>query len=325
MGRWVIIATERARRPGNFVDRKRNIFTESKDSGFIDNRSVDIYTVKEAAGGGWKVRVVPSGTPLLTTHKQLVHRGHGMYDVLSGYGVHEIVIDTPDPIMNMADLDADQIRLVLETWVTRFNALKEDPHLLYAFAFKNYGDPAQESMGHAYSQIVASPVIPLHIEEKLTEAQHYYDYHERCLYADIVKQETAERRRVITESDHFLALIPFASRFVFEVWIVPKKMHYDFCEGVKGLEKDLARILRDILQRFKIGLGDPPYTFVVNSSPFQRRQSYLTKWKDLSEAYCWHIELTPRLTRVAGFEKGTGFYICSIPPEDMAEYLRNAK
>ena len=150
MGRWVIIATERARRPGNFVDRKRNIFTESKDSKFFDNQNADIYTVKgsaQGASGDWKVRVVPSGSPLLTTHKQLVHRGHGMYDVLSGYGVHEIVIDSPAPVMNMADLDADQIRLVIDTYVSRINAIKEDPHLLYAFAFKNFGDLPHKRSG----------------------------------------------------------------------------------------------------------------------------------------------------------------------------------
>ena len=130
---------------------------------------------------------------------------------------------------------------------------------------------------------------------------------------------------MIVENDHFIAITPFAARFLFEVWIIPKKHSCDFAKGILGIEKDLAAILKDMLTRVKVGLNDPAYNYVIHTAPFRREEELKKQYKTIVEDYHWHIELMPRLTRVAGFEKGTGFYICAVPPEKMAEFLREVQ
>ncbi len=323
IGRWVIIATERARRPGNFVDSEANAFTQNGACPFCHNQDPEIYAIR--TNGDWKVRIVPSGTPFVKITDQLVRKGKGPYYITNDYGVHEIVIETPEHIANMADLSVEQIELVLRAYVVRFNELEKNPNLQYVLAFKNYGLAAgSRPIGHSRSQIIATSVNPLRIKEKLTGAKKYYSYHERCIYCDIIDQELKSRKRIVAETEHFLALTPFAPRFPFELWIIPKKHHCDFAKGVVGAEHDLAKVLQDVLLRLKIGVDDPAYNYVIQTAPFHRETRW-DRWRTIEEDYHWHIEVMPRLTRAAGFEKGTGFYICAIPPEETAEFLREVK
>ena len=252
VGRWVIIATERARRPGTLIAQQDNTFDSSQPCQFCENHEPEIYVVKNESHSGqepsWKVRVVGSGTPLLKMDQQFRRRGHGLYDVVNNYGVHEVVVETPRHIANMADLSVEQIRLVLEAYVARFNALEKDRNFQYVLAYKNYGWAAgSRRIGHSRSQIIATPVNPLRVKEKLTGAKHYFDYHDRCLYCDLVRQEREMQKRVVVETEHFLAVTPFAPRFSFEIWIIPKKHHCDFAKGVIGQQEDLAGALKEIL------------------------------------------------------------------------------
>lgn len=338
LGRWVIIATERARRPGNFIDLQKNIFDSNeaeqgsapnKDCPFCHNQDPRIYVVKDKKSGkrqdSWKVLVVPSGTPVLKTNGKFSQKEHGLYAEINGYGTNEVVIETPDHIANTADLDVKQIRLVLETYAARFNALKKDTHLRYVLVYKNYGYSAGgRRIGHSRSQIIASSVTPLSVEEKLTGAKQYFHSHERCLYCDLIRQEREARKRVISESEHFIAITPFAPRFPFEILILPKQHHCDFAQGILGQEDDLARMLKETLLRIKVGIEDPAYNYIIQTAPFRRAEDDY-EWQTVEEDYHWHIEIRPRITRVAGFEKGTGFYICAIPPEDTAEFLREVE
>ena len=325
VGRWVIIATERARRPGNFVDPYRSSSNEIKDSFLNDhnNNVKEVYAMKN--GSSWLVKVLRIDKPLLSADIELKSRRQGLYEVLSGYGFHEIVIESSENISSMADLSLTQIENVLKTYVARLNEIGKDPKVQFAYIYKSYDGKVLAKSTPSYSQIVASPVIPLHIRQKLSGAKKFYEFHERCIYDDLIKQELVDRTRVINETEHFVALTPFASRFPFEVNIFPKVTLCDFPTGIKGKEADLARVLKDILLRFKIGLDDPAYTMVINSSPFMLNDAQLSKWRSIEDDYCWHIEITPRLTHVAGFEKGTDFYICSIPPENTAEYLKEVE
>ncbi len=327
VGRWVIIATERARRPGTFVDPQANIFDPQIKCPFCDdNHKKIIFSIKNekmrASQRDWLIRVVPNLNSILKIEESFNRRGNGLYDVFSGYGAHEVVIETSEHIANMADLDLEQIRLVIETYKARFKDLEKDPNLQCVLAYKNYGWAAgARRIGHSRSQIMASPVNPLLVQEKLIGAKRYFDYHERCIYCDVIEQERKLGTRIVVETEHFIALAPFAARFPFELWMLPKKHHCDFADGIVGLEADLAKILKDILLRFKIGLDDPAYNYVLQTAPF-RREEDRGRFKTIREDYHWHMELMPRLTRVAGFEKGTGFYICPIPPEQAAEFLR---
>lgn len=328
IGRWVIIATERARRPGNIIDSGRGGLAPSGlPCRFCGPEAAPLYIARRddsAAGAGeWDVCVIPDGEFPQSADAAFPRHKRGLYGVIEGIGPNEIIIETPRHVANMADLDIGQIRLVLETYAARINEFQKNEHIQYVLAYKSYRwSPGAEETSHSRSHIMAAPVRPLHVKEKLIGAKEYFCANNRCVYCDFIRQERDHKERVILETENFLAVTPFAARFLFEVWILPKKHHCDFAQGVSGLEQDLAVILRAMLVKFKKGLEDPAYNFTIQTAPFQRHYHAGKKWRTLREDYHWHIELVPRLTRMAGFEKGTDFYIGSIPPEETAAYLR---
>jgi len=313
IGRWVIIASERARRPGNFIDTSDNeIEDEETECSFCNNQQEVIYTASD------DVCVVSAGDSISEPQKKFHRTKQGLYDVIDGLGVHEIVIETAEHLANMADLDTNRIRLIFQTYAARMRALQEHDQIQYTAVYKNYGPTAGgRKIAHTRSHIVATPVLPLRVKEKLIGAKKYFDTNHRCIYCDLIRQEVKSGERIVYETEHFIAVIPFAAQFLFEIWIFPKEHHCDFHQGVKDKEKDLAAMMKILLQKFQKDLDNPAYNFVIQTAP-----SLSKKWETIEQDYHWHIELMPRLTRMAGFEKGTGFSICAIPPEAMAEYLR---
>jgi UDPglucose--hexose-1-phosphate uridylyltransferase len=171
--------------------------------------------------------------------------------------------------------------------------------------------------------LIATPVNPKRVKEELAGSRHYYENHERCIFCDLIKQELDSKERLILDIDGFIAIAPFAARFPFEVWILPKKHSADFVNLEPEQRLDLARVIKTILARMKKGLGDPSYNYVIHTAPLRRPKAGY--WKSIDSDYHWHIEITPRLTRVAGFEWGTGFYICPLPPENAAQFLREVQ
>jgi len=320
IGRWVIIASERARRPGNFIDTSDIELEDDKtECAFCNNRRKPIVPGSPSE----EVTVVRSRDAVLDGSAEFQRAKRGLYDVINGFGAHEIVIESREHVANIADLPLDQMASVFETYAIRMRHLEKDGRFQYVLAYKNYGPTAgSRKIGHSRSHIVATPVQPLRVKEKLIGAKKYFDARKSCIYCDLIRQEIEARDRIVCETERFVALIPFAARFLFETWILPKDHHCDFHNGIKGNEKDLALILKMYLQKLQTGVDDPAYNFVIQTAPFHAADPNAAKWKTLQQDYHWHIELMPRLTRVAGFEKGTGFYICAIPPEDMAEYLR---
>ncbi len=272
------------------------------------------------------VHIVSSEVYGSKQRKGLHRTKRGLYDVINGLGAHEIVIETSEHLTNMADLNVDQIQLVFEAYSARMQELEKNAQFRYVLAYKNYGPTAGgRKSAHTCSHIVATPVRPLRVKEKLIGAKNYFDINNRCVYCDIVAQELQSRERIIYETEHFLAVTPFAARLLFETWILPKVHHCDFPKGIVGKEGDLAVMMKILLKKLQVGLDDPAYNFVVQTAPFARGSLGERKWESIEKDYHWHIELMPRLTRVAGFEKGTGFYICAIPPENMAQYLREVE
>jgi len=329
VGRWVIIATERARRPGTFLNPTDH-GVEDENCPFCvsghTSETKEVYALREEGlnvnGADWKVCVLESGTPTLKEGEASNRETSGLYTRAHGHGAHEVVVETPEHIGNMADLSCEQIRLVIDTYRQRINEFEKDSDFKYVIPYKNYGWASGcRRINHSRSQIIAMPVHPLRVKEKLVGAKNYFDEHQSCLFCDLIAQEKKDGTRIVSQNDHFIAMAPFEARFPFELWILPKDHHCEFAKGVVGHEDDLAKMLKDILSRLKIGLDDPAYNYVIHSAPFQKNPSE-TKWRTIEQDYHWHIEVMPRLTRVAGFEKGTGFYICPIPPEEAAEYLR---
>jgi UDPglucose--hexose-1-phosphate uridylyltransferase len=327
IGRWVIIATERAKRPDQFGSQaaegpaeKPCPFCEGKES----ETPPEIYAIRPAHtrpnSPGWEARVIPSRAPFLKIEGDLERHGRGLYDLMNGIGAHEVVVETNQHIANMADLSEEQIAKVIYVYIQRILDLEKDSRFKYALVFKNYGWIAGGGrVKHSRSQLIATPVNPKRVKEELVGARHYYDYHERCIFCDLIKQELQSKERLILDIDGFIAITPFAARFPFEVWILPKKHTCDFVSLDAKMRQDLSRIMKKVLSKLKKGLNDPPYNYILHTAPFRRQK--IGYWKSIDYDYHWHIEIMPRLTRVAGFEWGTGFYICPLPPEDAAKFL----
>jgi len=226
-------------------------------------------------------------------------------------GDHEVVIETPRHNAKLSDLQVEEMENILWAYRERIRDMKTDSRFRYAMVFKNYGTAAGASLEHSHSQLIALPIVPKRVFEEMEGARNYYNYRDRCIFCDIIRQEIREEIRIIEENGEIIALAPFASRFPFETWILPKDHRPSFEE--MGDYKALAQILLSILNRMDRILDNPPYNFVIHTSHF--RESY-------NEYYHWHLEIMPKLTKVAGFEWGTGFYINPTLPEDAAKSFR---
>ncbi len=321
-GRWVIIATERSRRPSDFAPEERRSI-----GGFCplcegneDRTPPEVLAFRENGtppnSPGWLLRVVPNKFPALRIEGNLNREGDGIYDKMNGIGAHEVVVETPYHHETLATLPLKAVENVLWAYRERIIDLRRDERLRYVMVFKNYGSAAGASLEHSHSQIIALPIIPTRVREEIEGSKNYFQYKDRCVFCDVIRQELRQKTRVITENSGFVSLSPFASRFPFETWILPKvhQPSYECSEG--DLYRQAAEILSDTLRRLKQVLDDPPYNYILHtsSSPDQDR-----------DYYHWHIEIMPKLTKVAGFEWGTGFYINPTPPEEAAEYLREAR
>ena len=324
VGRWVIISTERSRRPGHFTPESPgpggngfSPFAEGREDMTPPEVWTDRPAGKPANSPGWTVRVVPNKFPALEIEGSLDRRGEGMYDKMNGVGAHEVVIETPDPEQQFADLPVEQIQKVLIAWRERMCDLKNDPRLRYVLVFKNHGAGAGASLEHSHSQIIATPIIPRMVQEELDGARRYFELKERPVFSDIIDQETGEAqgRRVVSQTSRYIALAPFAPRFPFETWVLPVQRRAAFHTiDDDGEMLEIAGILKDTLARLNAALDSPPYNLVLHTAPLAEPEH---------PYYHWHIEIMPKLTRVAGFEIGSGFYINPTPPEDAARFLRD--
>ncbi|MCM8774440.1 MAG: galactose-1-phosphate uridylyltransferase [Candidatus Omnitrophica bacterium] len=322
VGRWVIIATERAKRPKDFkvVDSSPPETECHFCRGNEKFTPPEIFSIKDEQGN-WRVRVIPSKRPFLDMENHFWKKGKGPYDLMHGMGRHEVVVETPEHIGNMADLEVSYIRDVFYTYCVRMREIEHNEHIKYVLAFKNYGwDAGGGRIKHSRSQLIATPVNLKRVKEELQGAKFYFNYHERCIFCDMINQELQQKERLVLEKDGFVAIVPFAPRFPFEVWILPKKHTSAFCRIGEQELYPLANIVKTILYRIKKLLNDPPYNYVLHTAPFKR--PHAGYWSTIEEDYHWHIEITPRLTEVAGFEWGTGFYICPSLPEESANFLR---
>lgn len=322
VGRWVIISTERSRRPTSYEPApvpKSPSFCPFCP-GHEDKTPPEVYTFRPGGGApnspGWKVRVVPNKFPALQIEGTLDRRGEGLYDKMNGVGAHEVVIECPEHDLCLHELPVDHIAQILAAYRERVLDLHRDRRFRYVLIFKNQGSGAGATIEHGHTQMIATPIIPRLVQEELEGSRRYFELKERCVFCDIIQQETAENdgRRVVTMNERFVALEPFAPRFPFETWILPRRHDAAF-QSVEdpGEFRDFAAILKDVLWRLDKALNRPPYNFVIHTSPVSDG--------DL-EYYHWHLEIMPKLSRVAGFEIGSGFYINPTPPEDAAQYLR---
>jgi UDPglucose--hexose-1-phosphate uridylyltransferase len=321
-GRWVIISTERSRRPSDFAPEERRPI-----GGFCplcegneDRTPPEVLAFRDNGASpnspGWSLRVVPNKFPALRIEGELDREGEGIYDKMNGIGAHEVVIETPQHSETLSTLPLKDVEKVLWAYRERMIDLRRDQRLRHVLVFKNYGSAAGASLEHSHSQIIALPIVPTRVREEIEGSKNYFLYKDRCVYCDIIRQELRQRSRVIAENSGFVSITPFASRFPFETWILPKthQPSYELMEG--SFYGQAAEILSDTLRRLRQVLDDPPYNYIIHTSSYPEQDR---------DYYHWHIEIMPKLTKVAGFEWGTGFYINPTPPEEAAEYLREAR
>jgi len=321
VGRWVIIATDRAGRPSDFATEP--VRPRGGPCPFCpghEGRTPPEITAARPPEGvrdgpGWSLRVVPNKFPALRIEGDLEPTGEGLYDRMNGVGAHEVVIESSDHEASLATLSVDAVADVFLTFRDRILDLKKDPRFEYVLVFKNHGEAAGASLEHPHSQLIATPIIPIMVSEELKGSHEYWQRKERCVWCDVVRQERRDRRRVILETPGFVALAPFAPRFPFETWILPVRHRSAFEEsGVEDL-RELAEMIGRFVRGMNHALNSPPYNFMLHTAPL--RDGAL-------DHFHWHLEVIPKLTRVAGYEWGSGFFINPLPPEDAAEALRAA-
>ena len=321
-GRWVIIATERAKRPSDFVRDKVQI----RGAGFCPfcngNEAktppeIIAYRSDGSArnGPGWSLRVVPNKFPALGIEGSLNRQGEGLYDKMSGIGAHEVIIETPDHAKTLAMLTPRQIEDVLWAYRDRILDLKKDRRFKYIMIFKNHGEAAGASLEHTHSQLIALPVVPKRVLEETDGSREYFHFKERCIFCDIIRQESESGIRVIADTPAFIAIAPFAPRFPFEIWIIPRVHQSAFEDSQKQEFEQLAVMMKDMLMRLDKVLDFPAYNYIIHTSPIPESPN---------DHYHWHVEIMPKLTKIAGFEWGTGFHINPTPPEESAKFLREA-
>jgi len=316
LGRWVIISAERAKRPSDFAPSPEP-GPGGKSCPFCPGNEAMTppEVMRIPSQGRWQVRVVPNRFPALVTEGEPERQGCGIYDRMNGIGAHEVIIETPDHARRLTDLEPGEIEAVLHSFRERALDLHRDPRIRYIMVFKNEGASAGASLAHSHSQLIATPIIPVLVKEELAGARRYFDFRGRCIYCDMVRQELEESSRLVATGDRFVAFVPFAPRFPFETWLVARD-HFATWQSLDDSRlADLARILKEVLERLGRALGRPDYNFVLHTAPSGAGES---------EHYHFHLELLPKLSRIAGFEVGTGFYINPVAPEDSARYLREA-
>ena len=320
VGRWVIMDTDHPFKPEEYEHeqyiQKGGLCpfcygNESMTPPEIDSMR-DMHTQPNTSG--WQVRVVPNKFPALQVEGDIDRRALGIYDLSNGVGAHEILIETPYHSKDLSDLLNEEVEKIISMYCRRIMDLEKDKRFKYIMLFRNYGPAAGASLEHPHTQLIALPMVPKNVMEELKGASEYFEYRERCIFCDIIRQETQEKERIIMENKFFLSFFPFVSRFPFEIWIVPKKHNGHFAHMPGEELPAFSLILKDTITKIKKVFPNLSYNYIIHTSPVNGDGD--------NESYHWHVELMPKLMRVAGFEWGTGFYLVPTPPELAAQYLR---
>jgi UDPglucose--hexose-1-phosphate uridylyltransferase len=329
---WVIIASERARRPSEF-----EVSVQQQPAEFCpfcacneDKTPPEILAIRDGFSApnspGWLVRVVPNKYPALRIEGGTDKSAEGMYDRMNGIGAHEIIIETPEHNSQFADQPVPHLAKVFRAYRDRVRDLMRDTRFVYVAVFRNYGESAGATLSHPHSQLIAMPIIPHVIETELMSAPDHYRHRGRGLFCDIIRQGRGAGTRVGVENKDFVVFTPYASRSPFELFLAPVEHQHDFCDITDEGIDVLAATVSDTFKRLRSALNDPPFNFVLHLAPnFRNKTVWIERFPTLVDGYHWHMEIIPRMTKSAGFEWGTGFHINPTPPELAADYLRRAK
>ncbi len=322
--RWVIVLSE-SKKPEEYVISRDE--QKKSDCVFCAGREketppeiMSIRDNNQPNTPGWSVRVIPEINPLLQVEGSLERKGMGMYDKMNSIGASELVIESPEHNKTPEEMGVEQITKIISVYKSRILDLEKDSRLRQIIVFKNSGRKAGAISSHSHSQIVATPVIPKNIKEELDIAKNYYAYKERCLFCDIIREELRSGQRVILETKNFVAFCPYAPRFPFQFWIIPKRHNCEFQDINEEEITDLSSVMLITFKNMFKTFQNSPYNYIIHTAP--NRVPRQNHWHTLGDDYHWHIEVIPRITSVSGFEWGTGLYVIPTSPESAAKFLR---
>jgi UDPglucose--hexose-1-phosphate uridylyltransferase len=331
LDRWVVIATERQRRPTDLIKPQASAsnllvcplcagnenMTPPASMLYLEHNNKIIKSQDPATGNwrpnNWRVRCIPNLYPAFTAPKG--PRDEEKIFLSDSFGLavghHEVIVESPNHHEGPTNAQLAQIELVVKAYIDRLRELSSKPYVKYVSIFRNQGIEAGASLSHAHSQVIAMPMVPSTIQEELSASKDYFDAHSKCIYCDIIQRES-KSPRLIYENAMFIVLAPFASVNPSEFWILPKKHARSPLKLSITEITAFAQTLKVSLQALKDLVNDPPYNYGFHLS---------LNTKD-DESYHWHLEVYPKLNIWAGFEKSTGIYINTVPPELAAESLK---
>lgn len=317
---WVVIATERAKRPEDFKKEKvmKEIPSFDEKCPFChgNEQSTPGETFRISNGKDWKVRVVPNKFAALNLEGERIRKIDGIKRSMTGVGIHDVVIETPVHNLTTALLSTDEIKNIIESYKARYLQILKDKRIEMVIIFKNHGESAGTSLIHPHSQIIGTPVVPSQVRYRMDVAMDYFDDTGECIFCKIMNDELKEKERIVLETNHFVAFVPYAALSPFHTWIFPKRHMSSFIEINESETNDLAYMLKTILGKFYYGLNNPDFNYCIRSSPTDEHEV---------EYYHWYLTVVPRLVRTAGFELGSGMYINVTLPEENAEFLRKVE
>lgn len=319
---WVIIASERAKRPNAYAEPEQRPLTEDREEYDINcpfcpgNEELDLEVERFPLEGPWQTRVVRNKFPALSHDEGLpvpVRTNKGIERRIDGVGYHEVIVMHPKHNTTLGLMTAHEVQLVLETFQRRWKKIATDSRIEQIIIFKNHGSRAGASLVHPHSQLIALPVVPGDTRHRIEEMRRYFDDTGRSVVETMLLEELEQEERLVRVSEHFVAFVLYAAASPFHLWVVPRRKRSSFVEASSDELADLADVLRDVLQRMYIGLRDPDYNLIIRSAPV----------KEQNVPYMhWYVSVVLRLSRRAGFELGSGIYINPSLPEECAAFLR---
>jgi len=320
---YIVFSTERAKRPHDYKHKLEAEIGTAENCPFEygnENKTpAEVFAIREKNTKPntpeWKVRVIPNKYPAVKSDINFFRENEGIYLKLSGYGYHEVLIDTPDHYKQIYNFSIEEIKNSFVAVKERFLSISKDKKIKYIQFFKNHRKEAGSSLFHSHSQIIAIPIVPREVKFQISQLKSYFMKNKKCYLCEEIDFEIKEEKRVIYQNDEFLSYCPYYSIFPFEVRIIPKK-HLSRFEHIDEISlTSLSEILQFVVRKIYRILNNPAFNLILYTSPFNTEENF-----ELFNH--WYIEILPRLTTIAGFELGTGFYINTTYPEDAAKFLK---
>ena len=283
----------------------------------------------------WQVRIVENLYPVLGDDRRNPNFSFGLQQTIDGYGRHEVIIDHNNHGISVHEMSAAHLALLFRAYRERMEQLyASDERLRYVLVFKNFGPAAGGSIPHTHSQIIATPVVPENVQAEVSASRQFFEKNHRCIFCSLIDEaltfeatiydrESGEVRRrldvgqyVIERGEHFIAIKPFASRYEWEIHILPLQHQADYRQATDAMLADLGRVLKRTMMRLDAVLGGVQYNYFLHSLPSGDDA------KHSGESYHWHLEICPRTSIPTGFELGSGLFVNTISPESAAARLR---